>query len=421
MRFGRTALLFLVGLAQFALAAEDYYKVLGINKQATDKQIKSAYRQLSKKYHPDKNPGDNTAHDKFVEVSEAYEALIDAETRRIYDQYGHEGLKQHKQQGGGGGSHDPFDVFSRFFGGGGHFGQQHRRGQNLEVKVGIALRDFYNGATTEFTWEKQQICEECGGTGAADGHVETCDSCRGNGVKIVRHQLAPGMFQQVQMQCDKCGGRGKMIKHKCPHCRGERVLRKPTPVSVTVQRGMADGARVVYENEADAHPDYVAGDLIVTLVGKEPSLEEDNPDRVDGAFFRRKDNDLYWREILSLREALFGDWTRNLTHLDGHTVRLGRKEGQVVQSGHVETVKGEGMPIWHEYGDSVYHKTEFGNLYVEYTVILPDQMESGMRKDLKSAFEKWRKKVGVDLFADSGRPEKVVMVSEGEGREHEEL
>ncbi len=292
--------------------------------------------------------------------------------------------------------------------------------------MGIALRDFYNGRTTEFHWEKQQICEECDGTGAADGHVDTCNECNGQGVKIVRHQMAPGMIRQVQVHCDKCGGRGKTIKHKCPVCKGERVVRKVTPVSLTVQRGMADGSRVVFENEADASPDWIAGDLYVTIFESEPSLEKDNPDKVDGVFFRRKDDDLYWREVLSLREALLGDWTRNLTHLDGHIVRLSRKAGEVVQPGAVETVPGEGMPKWHEDGDSVYHKTEFGNLYVEYTVVLPDLMDNELRKGLTDVFDKYRKKHAVDLHKDSGRPEKPVMVSEGEGKEndgheHEEL
>ncbi|KAL2134094.1 hypothetical protein VTI74DRAFT_981 [Chaetomium olivicolor] len=419
----KTILLPLFTLAQLAFGAEDYYKVLGLDRQATDRQIKSAYRQLSKKYHPDKNPNDPTAHDKFVLVSEAYEALSSAESRQIYDQYGHEGLKQRKQQGGGFQTHDPFDLFSRFFGGGGHFGNQpgQRRGHNVEVKIGVSLRDFYNGKTTEFTWEKQEICEECEGTGAADRVVHTCPACHGRGVKMVRQQLAPGMWTQVQMQCDACGGRGKSIKHRCPVCNGERVLRKPTTVSLTIQRGMEDGTRIVYENEADASPDWVAGDLIVNLFEKEPNLEseEDNPDRVDGVFMRRKGDDLFWREVLSLREALMGDWTRNLTHLDGHIVRLGRKRGQVVQPNHVDTIPNEGMPKWHEDGDSVYHKTEYGNLYVEYTVVLPDQMESGMEKELWQLFQKWRAKKGVDLHKDSGRPEKPVMKSEQ--HEHEEL
>ncbi|EAQ85730.1 hypothetical protein CHGG_06983 [Chaetomium globosum CBS 148.51] len=422
MRLLKTILLPLLALAQAALCAEDYYKVLGLDKQASDRQIKSAYRQLSKKYHPDKNPNDSTAHDKFVLVAEAYEALSDAESRQIYDQYGYDALKQRKQQGGGGGGgHDPFDLFSRFFGGGGHYGSQpgQRRGHNVEVKVPVALRDFYNGRTTEFQWNKQEICEECEGTGAADRVVHACTACAGRGVRTVRQQLAPGMVTQVQMQCDACGGRGKSIKHRCKACGGERVVRRPATVSLTVQRGMADGVRIAYENEADASPDYVAGDLIVQVVEKEPELEgeESNPDRVDGVFFRRKEDDLFWREVLSLREALMGGWTRNVTHLDGHVVRLGRERGVVVQPNHVETVPGEGMPKWHEDGDSVYHKTEFGNLYVEYTVVLPDQMDSGMEKDLWAVFEKWRAKNGIDLHKDSGRPDKPVM----HDHEHDEL
>ncbi|KAK2755432.1 DnaJ domain-containing protein [Colletotrichum kahawae] len=395
---GAALLLLLLCLVQIALCVEDYYNVLGISKSASDREIKSAYRKLSKKYHPDKNPGDETAKDKFVEVSEAYEALIDPETRKIYDQYGHEGLKQQQQGGGGFHRHDPFDVFSRFFGGGGHFGGQgQRRGQDVNVRIGIALRDFYNGINTEFQWDKQHICEDCDGTGSADGTVDTCGVCGGRGVRIVKHQLAPGMYQQVQMQCDACGGRGQSIKHKCHTCGGARVVRKPTTVQLTVARGAGRDSQIVYENEADASPDYVAGNLVVTLSEKEPGLGTDNPDKVDGTFFRRKGDDLYWTGVLSLREAWMGDWTRNLTHLDGHVVKLGRERGQVVQPGHVETVQSEGMPKFHEDGNSVYHKTEFGNLFVDYVVVLPDQMESGMEKEMWSVFQKWRGKIAVDL------------------------
>lgn len=106
---------------------------------------------------------------------------------------------------------------------------------------------------------------------------------------------------------------------------------------------------------------------------------------------------------------MFGEWSRNITHLDGHVVRLGRKRGQVIQPGYVEKIEGEGMPIWHEDGESVYHTTEFGSLFVEYVVVLPDQMSSGMEKDLRAVFEKWRGKEGIDLHKDSGRPEKPVM------------
>ncbi|KAJ2905555.1 DnaJ domain-containing protein [Zalerion maritima] len=408
----RGAALLLVALVQIVLCVPEYYNVLGVSKSASEKELKSAYRQLSKKYHPDKNPGDTTAHDKFVEVSEAYDILSDAETRKVYDRYGYDGVQKHKQGGGGHHHHDPFDLFNSFFGGGGHFGGGQRKGPNVEVRVAISLRDFYNGKTTEFQWEKQHICEKCEGSGSADGKVDVCTSCNGRGMKIVKHQLAPGMFQQIQTQCDVCGGRGQVIKHKCSVCNGAKVIRKATTVPLTIARGALPGTRLAYENEADASPDYVAGDLIVNLVEKEPSPEE-NPDRLDGVFFRRKDNDLYWTEVLSLREAWMGDWSRNLTHLDGRIVSLVRERGQVVQPGHIETVEGEGMPKFHEDGDSVYHQTEFGNLYVEYIVVLPDQMESGMEKDFWAIWQKWKGKIGVDLHKDSGRPEKPIV--------HEEL
>jgi DnaJ-related protein SCJ1 len=403
-----TLLLFLLGT--LALATEDYYHLLGISKSATDREIKRAYRNLSKKYHPDKNPNNSSAHTKFVEVAEAYEALSDTNLRKIYDQYGHEGVKQHQQgQRNGGGSHDPFDLFSRFFGGGGHFGAGggQRRGPDMEVRMQLPLRNFYNGLETEFTVEKQQICEDCEGSGSADGVVETCAKCGGRGALIQKHMLAPGIFQQVQMQCDGCGGQGKSIKHACPVCGGTRVVRRPVTLTAVVEKGMPNGARLTFENEADESPDYVAGNMVVVLQEQEPRLSEgeEASARSDGTFFRRKYNDLWWKEVLSLREAWMGGWTRNLTHLDGHVVRLSKARGEVVQPGQVDTIRGEGMPIYHEGHLHEHHDgDEFGKLYVEYVVVLPDQMEKPMEKDFWALWEKWRARKGVDLAKDSGRP-----------------
>ncbi|KAJ5628560.1 hypothetical protein N7490_010788 [Penicillium lividum] len=392
------------------LAAEDYYKILGLDKSASEKDIKRAYRNLSKKYHPDKNPNDESAREKFVEIADAYDVLSTSSLRKVYDQYGHEGVEQQRQGGSAGGrGNDPFDLFSRFFGGGGHFGHGagHRRGPDMEVKAALPLRDFYNGREINFLVEKQQICDDCEGTGSKDREVITCDQCGGHGRVIKKHMLAPGMFQQVQMACDKCGGQGKKIKNPCPICKGNRVVRKEVETSASIEAGMGRGTRLVFENEADESPDWVAGDLIVILEEKEPELGAGDEERTDGTFFRRKGKDLFWKETLSLREAWMGDWSRNLTHLDGHVVRLGRKRGEVVQPLAVETIYGEGMPHYseghlHDHGDD--DEDHPGNLLVEYTVVLPDQMESGMEKDFHSLWEKWRKKIGVDLAMDSGRP-----------------
>lgn len=347
-----------------------------------------------------KYSNDPTAHQKFVEIAEAYEALSDSDSRRIYDQYGAEGLKKH--QSGGGQHHDPFDLFSRFFGGSGHFhgGERGmRKGPNMEVRVEVPLRDFYNGAEKEFSVEKQQICEECEGSGSHDGHMDTCNECGGRGVRIVKHMLAPGIFQQVQTMCDRCGGKGQIIAHPCKVCNGNRVVRKVTKHTLLIEKGAPRGIRIPFDNEADESPEWVAGDLIVHVHEKpaDRSVDEDEIDQYeggipDGTWFRRRGKDLFWKEVLSLREALLGDWTRNLTHLDGHEVKLGRKKGQTVQPGFVEIVKGEGMPIYRSEG-----MDEYGDLLVEYVVVLPDEMESGMRKDIASVFEKWRKKIGKKL------------------------
>ncbi|KAF8464399.1 hypothetical protein BDZ91DRAFT_729785 [Kalaharituber pfeilii] len=374
MRILPTLLMFILPLVM----AQDYYKILGVSRGATDRELKTAYRKLSKKWHPDKNPGNDEAHQKFVELAEAYEALSNAETRRIYDQYGAEGVKQHQQRGGANQRphHDPFDIFSR-------------RGPNMEVKISVPLKDFYTGKEVEFQLEKQQICVDCEGSGSADGHMAKCEKCGGRGVRIVKHMLAPGIFQQVQTVCDACGGKGETIKTPCPVCHGQKVVRKVDTHTLTVQKGAPRGVRVSFENEADEHPDYIAGDLIVTIEERNPDVtvvssdDRDDDPPTDGMFFRRRGTDLVYKEVLSLREALFGGWVRNLTHLDGHLVQLGRKEGEIVQPGHVEIVKGEGMPIWMSPND------EFGHLVVEYEVILPDLADKAFLTELKGVFEKW--------------------------------
>ena len=219
---------------------------------------------------------------------------------------------------------------------------------------------------------------------------------------IQKHMLAPGIFQQVQVGCDKCGGKGKTIKRPCKVCGGSRVIRKVSTHTLNIEKGMARGAKVVYENEADASPDWVAGDLVVEVEEQDPKMGETDEERVDGTFFRRKGKDMFWREIISLREAWMGDWSRNLTHLDGHIVPLSRTRGQSVQPNTVEIIEGEGMPLTNEEKD--HSKHEFGKLHVEYVVVLPDQMDKAMEKDFWSLWEKWRKKKGVNLAKDSGRP-----------------
>lgn len=351
--------------------------------------------------------GDESASKKFVEIAEAYECLSNAETRKIYDQHGHEGIEQHKARGGRGGGHDPFDLFSRFFGGSGHFGHSPgaRRGPDMEVRVSLSLRDFYSGNEHVFAVDKQQVCEECEGTGSADGTTESCNKCGGQGAILQKHMLAPGIFQQMQMQCDKCNGRGQTIKTPCPVCHGQKVVKRSVTHTLNVEKGLPKGHPVVYENEADESPDWEAGDLIVHVDEIVPAIESQPEHRSDGSFMRRKERDLYWKEVLSLREAWMGDWKREIVHLNGHVVKIGRKRGEVVQPNQVEVIASEGMPVWvQEQERERAGEEEFGNLVIEYTVILPDQISSPMEKDFWSTWEKWRKKSGVDLNKALDRP-----------------
>ncbi|KAK9471797.1 uncharacterized protein V1510DRAFT_426573 [Dipodascopsis tothii] len=342
------ALLWLGGLA----VAADYYKVLGVDRSASEKDIKRAYRQLSKKYHPDKNPGDDTAQTKFVELAEAYEVLSDKSKRDIYDRYGEEGLKQ--QSGGGGGQRDPFDMFSRFFGGQGHF-RGARRGPNMETQLQVPLTTIYKGVNEDLTVDVQAICEHCGGSGSADGEQHACSTCSGRGMRLISRQLGAGMVQRIQIACDACGGTGRVIAHPCKHCGGQKVVRESRTHAVHVNKGCPRGARVLFENEADESPDWEAGDLYVEIV--------ENPDGTGNLGYRRRGHDLFRREVLSLREALSGGWSREIPFLDGTNLTVSRKAGVAVQSGERQIIRGKGMPKWQQPG--------YGNLVIEYVVVMP--------------------------------------------------
>ncbi|TEB33384.1 DnaJ-domain-containing protein [Coprinellus micaceus] len=351
-----------LALAWLAVAA-DYYKILDVHKSASDRDIRAAYKRLSKKWHPDKNKTPE-AEGKFVEIARAYEILSDTEKRQIYDRHGEEGLKAHE----GGQQHpgNPFDVFQNFFGGG-HHHQQARKGPTSLTEFEVSLADIYSGGDIEFMIKKKILCDHCRGTGAAsDGDIHTCTSCNGQGVKLVKQQIFPGMFAQSQVTCQDCGGRGKVIKRRCPHCQGNKVMDHTAHYTLEVQPGMPEGHEVVFEGEADESPDWEAGDIVLRVRSK----------KEQGAF-RRKETSLYWKETIGIDEALLG-FERNLTHLDGRTVIL--KRSGVTQPNYVQVLKGEGMPLFNR-------PDQHGDLFVEYNVVLPTDLTPQMRRKFAEAFQ----------------------------------
>lgn len=329
------------------VAAIDPYNVLGISHDADEKTIKRAYRQLSKRYHPDKNPSPE-AHDKFIEIGEAYEILNDPQKKQNFDTTGD------PNGGGHGGGHHMNDFFNQFFGHGGFPGQgqpQKPRGQDVRVNLDVTLEDFYLGKDLRFSLELNNICLGCEGLGSADSETHKCKHCGGSGHTVVTRNFGP-MVQRFQAVCEVCQGKGSVIKNPCKTCHGsgqERVIRN---YNVFMPAGSPRGFRHVLEKEGDQHPDYIPGNLV--LVFAEKSAENWG--------YRRISDNLYRTEILLAKEAQNGGWRREIDFFDDETVVLERAEGVSVRDGHVDTFKGMGMPSPNDDG-------QFGNLYVEYRVL----------------------------------------------------
>jgi DnaJ-related protein SCJ1 len=347
-------------LATVVLCGKDYYQILGLKRDASTKEIKKAYRDLSLKWHPDKHAGNKEAEQKFMEISQAYEILSDENKRRTYDQFGEEGLKQ----GPGGMEHrNPWDMFNIFNQNQGQRGgNNQKKNPNVEIPLEVTLQDLYLGSTFRVAHKKQTLCTRCRGTGAKDANdVTTCPVCKGSGVKTEVHQIGPGFIQQTQSTCDKCGGRGRIVKSVCPLCKGTKVGHSEDKITVVVEQGMIDGDEIRFENEADEQPDVIPGDLVFKIV------------TVPNKRFVRQGDNLHTKLNITLLEALVG-FSKSFKHLDGHRVVVERDT--VTIPGQVVRIAEEGMPK-HNYA------SEKGDLFVEFTVIFPESLSQEQKEGFK--------------------------------------
>ena len=344
-------------LLHFAICwAKDFYQILELDRQALDLEIRLAYRRLSLKYHPDKNPGLEEAHERFIEVGEAYEVLKDETKRSNYDTYG-----DPDGPGGHGGGANFGDMFNQFFGGGfaggGFHGQPaQRQGEDTVTDIHLSLAEFYKGKFVEFGIEMQDLCSQCHGLGLADGEFHKCSKCQGRGEIVVQRQIGPGMITTMRMPCDACQGKGNTIKTPCGHCKGHGVERGMRNYDLFVKAGLPRDSHVVLHGEGNQIPEVNPGDLKVFI-------REDF--RLSLGYRRVRDN-LYRTEMLTVAEAVNGDWQRQLRFLDDLNITLSRGPGEVVSLGHVEVIKGKGMPKFRGEDDV----TEYGDLFVEYVVLM---------------------------------------------------
>ena len=269
----------------------DYYEVLGVNKGASADEIKKAYRKSAMKYHPDRNPGDKEAEEKFKEIGEAYEVLSDDDKRARYDQFGHAGMDPNFGAGGfGGGGFGGFgdfgdlgDIFGEFFGGGGRSraAQQNapRRGENIMARLELTFEEAAFGCEKEVSNPRIENCATCSGSGSADGVIETCSNCHGTGrVTVIQNMM--GMRMQTQSTCPQCSGRGKIVKTPCNTCKGKGKVRRMNKVKVKIPAGVDQGQSVRVRGEGSVGTNGGPnGDLLVEiLIKRHPIFEREYMD-----------------------------------------------------------------------------------------------------------------------------------------------
>lgn len=361
------------------MAKRDYYEVLGVDKNASEDEIKKAYRKIAIKYHPDRNPDDPKAEEKFKEAAEAYSVLNDAQKRQQYDQFGFDGPGGGFGGFGDGAGFSMDDIFSMFgdvFGGGAGFGgfgsggsrQAPRyRGADLRLKVKLSLQEVATGVTKKFKVRKDVVCNHCHGTGAEGGSSsETCPNCHGSGVEIRTQQSIFGMMQ-TQTTCHVCGGEGKVIKNKCSHCHGDGVVKGEEVVEINIPAGVAEGMVVNVPGKGNAGKrNGITGNIQVYIE------EEDND-----TFIRDGQNVIY-NLLLDFPTAVLGGQV-DIPTIDGTNVKIKIEPG--TQPGKTLRLRGKGLPAVQGYGNGT------GDLIVQISIYVPKELS----KSEKEAIEEFSK------------------------------
>ena len=353
----------------------DYYEVLGVSKGASEEEIKKAYKKLARKYHPDMNPGNKEAEEKFKEAAEAYSVLSDADKKAKYDQFGHAGVDGAGPDfsGGFGNLNDILnDLFGGAFGGGfggfGGFGGGQRRervyrGRDIRVRVKLTLEEIARGVEKEISIEKNVPCPDCGGRGARNSSdIKTCPACNGTGQvqRVVNSFLGQTVTYST---CQQCGGEGKIISNPCHTCNGTGLVRQRETIKVKIPAGVEAGMQMTVQGEGHAAKNNgINGDLLVVIE------EQEHPD------FRREGSNLLYTKVISIVDAMLGCEVE-IPCLDGkQKIRI--EPG--TQSGTVTRLRGKGLPSVNSYGT--------GDLYVKIAVWIPKKLT----KEEKALFESIR-------------------------------
>lgn len=354
------------------MSKRDFYDILGVQRNASPEEIKKAYRQMAIKFHPDKNPGDKAAEDKFKEAAEAYEVLSDPAKKQRYDQFGHAGVGSSAGGGQGHGGFSMDDIFSQFgdvfggaFGGGGRSGGRRvNRGSNLRVKVKLTLEEIATGVEKKLKVPKSVSCTSCNGKGAANGSaMNTCSTCRGSG-QVTQYMNTMLGRMQTTATCPTCGGEGQTITDKCKVCHGDGVVRGEEMVNLKIPAGVHDGIQLSVSGKGNAGPrGGIPGDLIVVI------------EEAQHEHFMRDGNNLFYEQHVSIPDAALGT-SVEIPTLEGKA-RVKIEPG--TQSGKVLRLKGKGLPDLNGYSR--------GDLLVNIQVWTPTKLSSEEQKLLEKLRE----------------------------------
>ncbi|MGI6735838.1 MAG: molecular chaperone DnaJ [Anaerovoracaceae bacterium] len=347
----------------------DYYEVLGLQKGASDEEIKRAFRKLAMKYHPDKNPGDKEAEERFKEVNEAYSVLGDPEQKKKYDQFGHAGVDPNAGFGGAGytgfeGFDDLFNMFGDMFGGRSGGGPRRRgpsQGRDLQHSMTISFEEAAFGVKKEIRLTKHVVCETCGGSGAEPGTSKaTCPKCGGSGEVRTQQRTPFGMFQSSQ-PCDRCGGSGQIIEKPCHDCGGSGRIRKTVTLSVDVPAGIDDDNVITLRGQGEPGSNGgPAGDLYIVIKVRPHKL------------FRRRGQDLQIEIPITFEQAALGDEITVPT-LDG---KVKYKIPAGTQPGTIFRLKGKGV--------KAVNSNRHGDLYVRANLEVPKKLNAKQKKAIQT-------------------------------------
>jgi DnaJ homolog subfamily A member 2 len=346
---------------------DSLYRELGVEKSATNEEIKKAYKKMALKFHPDRNK-DPGAEEQFKKISKAYDVLGDKDKRSNYDKFGLDAVNS----GGGGGmpgfAGNPFDLFEDIFNGGVGGGRRtqfnrKRQGRSIVKEIEVSLEDIYNETKINMSLNNLRKCSACNGTGGSTPDaLQKCQKCDGSGVFVQIQQIGPGMISQSTQQCKDCGGKGKKIDPNkvCNACNGQRVEKKKTKLELQLNKTHKKGDKVVFSGMADYDPDATTqGDLIILI--KEKPHEN----------FKRVNNDLVYIKNISLIEALCG-MDLNIVHMDKRNLFI--KTSDVIQPDSIYKVCGEGM-------------TKDNNLYINFKVVLPSKLSDERKMYIKKLIQ----------------------------------